>query len=146
MPSSTGEERNESLSRSWESRDLRISGVEDLRKYPERPIVAVGAVILDGDRVLLVQRGQEPFGFPTVLKVAAFFVLATLAVLIFRKAWSAIRSPGPRTIQTAVKTAILSLVWLHVGLLLGVRGWFAALIVSLFWFPAITVGRWIYST
>jgi 8-oxo-dGTP diphosphatase len=32
----------------------------DLRKYPARPIVAVGAVILDGDRVLLVQRGQEP--------------------------------------------------------------------------------------
>jgi 8-oxo-dGTP diphosphatase len=31
-----------------------------LRKYPDRPIVAVGAVILDGDRVLLVQRGQEP--------------------------------------------------------------------------------------
>jgi mutator protein MutT len=31
-----------------------------VRTYPDRPIVAVGAVILDGDRVLLVQRGQEP--------------------------------------------------------------------------------------
>jgi ADP-ribose pyrophosphatase YjhB (NUDIX family) len=31
-----------------------------LRKYPDRPIVAVGAVILDGDHVLLIQRGQEP--------------------------------------------------------------------------------------
>ena len=31
-----------------------------MRQYPDRPIVAVGAVILDGDRVLLVQRGQEP--------------------------------------------------------------------------------------
>jgi 8-oxo-dGTP diphosphatase len=30
------------------------------RRHPERPIVAVGAVILDGSRVLLVQRGQEP--------------------------------------------------------------------------------------
>jgi 8-oxo-dGTP diphosphatase len=30
------------------------------RRHPERPIVAVGAVILDGDRVLLVKRGQEP--------------------------------------------------------------------------------------
>jgi 8-oxo-dGTP diphosphatase len=39
---------------------LRISGAEDLRKYPDRPIVAVGAVILDGDRVLLIQRGHEP--------------------------------------------------------------------------------------
>ena len=32
----------------------------DERRHPERPIVAVGAVILDGDRVLLVRRGQEP--------------------------------------------------------------------------------------
>ena len=31
-----------------------------MRSYPERPIVAVGAVIFDGDRVLLVQRGHEP--------------------------------------------------------------------------------------
>jgi mutator protein MutT len=30
------------------------------RRHPERPIVAVGAVILDGSRVLLVKRGQEP--------------------------------------------------------------------------------------
>src|SRR3977135_2354347 len=32
----------------------------DGRRHPERPIVAVGAVIVDGDRVLLVKRGQEP--------------------------------------------------------------------------------------
>ena len=31
-----------------------------MRKYPDAPIVAVGAVIVDDDRVLLVQRGQEP--------------------------------------------------------------------------------------
>ncbi len=31
-----------------------------MRKYPQRPFVAVGAVILDGDRVLLVRRGEEP--------------------------------------------------------------------------------------
>jgi 8-oxo-dGTP diphosphatase len=30
------------------------------RRHPERPIVAVGAVVVDGDRVLLVKRGQEP--------------------------------------------------------------------------------------
>ena len=30
-----------------------------MRNYPDRPIVAVGAVIFDGDRVLLVQRGHE---------------------------------------------------------------------------------------
>lgn len=32
----------------------------DARRHPERPIVAVGAVIFDRDRVLLVKRGQEP--------------------------------------------------------------------------------------
>jgi 8-oxo-dGTP diphosphatase len=30
------------------------------REYPELPIVGVGAVILDGDRVLLIERGNEP--------------------------------------------------------------------------------------
>ena len=31
-----------------------------MRQYPERPIVGVGAVVLDGDRVLLVKRAHEP--------------------------------------------------------------------------------------
>jgi 8-oxo-dGTP diphosphatase len=31
-----------------------------VRQYPERPIVGVGAVIVDGDRVVLVQRAHEP--------------------------------------------------------------------------------------
>jgi 8-oxo-dGTP diphosphatase len=31
-----------------------------MRTYPERPIVGVGAVVLDGDQVLLVKRANEP--------------------------------------------------------------------------------------
>jgi ADP-ribose pyrophosphatase YjhB (NUDIX family) len=31
-----------------------------MREYPDRPIVGVGAVVLDGDRVLLVRRANEP--------------------------------------------------------------------------------------
>jgi 8-oxo-dGTP diphosphatase len=31
-----------------------------MRSYPERPIVGVGAIVLDGDRVLLVKRAHEP--------------------------------------------------------------------------------------
>ena len=31
-----------------------------MRSYPDRPIVGVGAVVLDGRRVLLVKRGHEP--------------------------------------------------------------------------------------
>jgi 8-oxo-dGTP diphosphatase len=34
--------------------------MSDDREYPARPIVGVGAVILDADRVLLVRRGREP--------------------------------------------------------------------------------------
>ena len=38
------------------------------RRYPDRPIVAVLAVVLRGDRVLIVQRAQQPnagrWGFP----------------------------------------------------------------------------------
>jgi 8-oxo-dGTP diphosphatase len=33
---------------------------DDPRRHPQRPIVGVGAVIFDGDRVLLVKRGREP--------------------------------------------------------------------------------------
>ena len=31
-----------------------------MREYPERPIVGVGAAVIDGDRVLLVRRANEP--------------------------------------------------------------------------------------
>ena len=31
-----------------------------MRPYPERPVVGVGAVVLDGERVLLIRRGHAP--------------------------------------------------------------------------------------
>jgi ADP-ribose pyrophosphatase YjhB (NUDIX family) len=34
--------------------------VNTSREYPDGPIVGVGAVVLDGERVLVVQRGQPP--------------------------------------------------------------------------------------
>ena len=30
------------------------------RRYPSRPILGVGAVVIDDDRVLLIKRGQAP--------------------------------------------------------------------------------------
>lgn len=30
------------------------------REYPDRPILAVGVVLLDGDKVLLIERGRPP--------------------------------------------------------------------------------------
>lgn len=32
----------------------------DSRRYPARPVLGVGALIFDGSRVLLVERGREP--------------------------------------------------------------------------------------
>lgn len=34
--------------------------MSDSRRYPERPVLGVGALILEGNRVLLVERGKEP--------------------------------------------------------------------------------------
>jgi mutator protein MutT len=31
-----------------------------VRAFPERPVVSVGAVVVDGNRVLLIKRGQPP--------------------------------------------------------------------------------------
>jgi 8-oxo-dGTP diphosphatase len=32
----------------------------DDRRYPQRPLIGVGAIMLDRDRVLMAQRGKEP--------------------------------------------------------------------------------------
>lgn len=41
--------------------------MSDDRSYPPRPILGVGALILDGDSILLVQRGKEPLrGYWTI--------------------------------------------------------------------------------
>ena len=38
----------------WQERDGRV------REYPTQPVVGVGAVVIDRDRVLLVRRAHEP--------------------------------------------------------------------------------------
>lgn len=32
----------------------------DDRRYPQRPLLGVGALIFDGDRILMAQRGKQP--------------------------------------------------------------------------------------
>src|SRR6185312_15213739 len=57
----------------------------DVRRFPERPIVAVGAVILDGDRVLLIKRGQEPLKGEWSLPGGAVESGETLAAALVRE-------------------------------------------------------------
>ena len=66
--------------------------------------------------------------------------------MVNQAAAAAIKQPDPRSIQKTVKTGILSLVWLHVGVVAAVRGIEPAAIVAALWFPAFLLGRWLYST
>ncbi len=72
--------------------------------------------------------------------------LLILSLFNGQRVLAALQRPEPPVIQRAVKFGIMSLVWLHVGLLLAVRGPVPAVAVALFWIPAAYAGRWIYST
>lgn len=37
-----------------------VAAPDSDRRYPRRPLVGVGALILDGDRILMAQRGKQP--------------------------------------------------------------------------------------
>src|SRR5439155_14030934 len=63
----------------------RESDGNDVRKYPERPIVGVGAIILDGDRVLLIKRGHEPLKGEWSLPGGAVDVGETLEAAVARE-------------------------------------------------------------
>ena len=81
-----------------------------------------------------------------VIPLEGMLVFAVVALALSVSASRAIESPVPDRIQKYVKTGILSLVWLHVGLVAGVRGPELALPVAALWFPAFILGRWLYST
>jgi mutator protein MutT len=56
-----------------------------VRRYPERPIVGVGAVIVDGDRVVLVKRAHEPLKGEWSLPGGTVEVGETLAEAVARE-------------------------------------------------------------
>jgi ADP-ribose pyrophosphatase YjhB (NUDIX family) len=39
---------------------MKAGDMPDDRRYPKRPILGVGAIVIDSARVLLVERGHEP--------------------------------------------------------------------------------------
>ncbi len=73
-------------------------------------------------------------------------VLGAVAFFVGRADIRALRRPEPGITQRAVKTGVLSLVWLDVALVAASQGTGLALAVAALWIPAFVLGRWLYST
>lgn len=57
------------------------------REYPEQPVPAVGAVVLDGDSVLLVQRDRDPGRGEWSLPGGAVELGESLEAAVKREVW-----------------------------------------------------------
>jgi UbiA prenyltransferase family len=77
---------------------------------------------------------------------SGLLVLVMVFVFVNRAGLIAFRRPVPETFQKAVKTGVLSLVWLDVAAVAAVRGPGTAMFVAALWLPAFLLGRWLYST
>jgi 4-hydroxybenzoate polyprenyltransferase len=102
--------------------------------------------------VALAGIGLQPRRFPLasadrpLIPPEGMLVFALVALAVNVAASRAIRAPMPQNIQQAVKTGILSLIWLNAGLVAAVRGPEFGLVVAAFWLPAYVLGRWLYAT
>lgn len=118
----------------------------------ERQGLVAGVAILDIALIGLAAVAMAHCRFPErtgggpASPVVGVLVIGLIVVLVNRAALLALREPNPGTIQRTVKTGILSLVWLNVGLVAAVRGIEPAAAVAILWVPAFLLGRWLYST
>ncbi len=81
-----------------------------------------------------------------LLPLEGLLVLALVALAVNANATRAIKDPIPPLIQKTIKTSLLALVWLHVGVIAGVRGLEPAAMVAVLSVPAYLLGRWLYTT
>lgn len=81
-----------------------------------------------------------------IVPLEGLLVLLVVAGIVNRATGTAVRDAEPRRLQAAVKTGVLSLVWLNVGVVAAVRGAGPALAVAVLWVPAFVLGKWLYST
>jgi len=79
-------------------------------------------------------------------EAAGLLVLLTVGYFVGQADLVAYRRPIPETFQRAVKTGVLSLVWLDVAAVAASRGPSTAILVAALWVPAFLLGRWLYST
>jgi 4-hydroxybenzoate polyprenyltransferase len=81
-----------------------------------------------------------------LIPLEGLLVLALVGLAVNLATARAIKQPDPELIQRAVKTGILTLIWLHVGVLAAVRGPGHAALVAALWVPAFLLARWLYAT
>lgn len=100
----------------------------------------------------LLAAALQPRKFPhppldhPIIPLEGLLVLVLVALCVNVVATRAIYQPVPALIQKTVKTSVLALVWIDVGLVAAVRGPLAAVAIALLWVPAYILGRWLYST
>ena len=118
-----------------------------------RGLVA-GLILQDLALIALLVACSRPDWFPSTGSAGSLLpsggdgliVLLAVGFVVNRAGLRAYRRPVPETFQAAVKTGVLSLVWLDVAAVASVRGPAVALFVAVLWVPAFLLGRWLYST
>ena len=85
---------------------------------------------------------DQSLRFPLV----GFVLFLMLFQVLGRVGWAAIQDSTPARVQRAVKTGVLSLVWLDVAVAATVRDPWYALAIAALWVPAFVIGRWLYTT
>jgi 4-hydroxybenzoate polyprenyltransferase len=113
--------------------------------------ILAGIVLENLALAALLAVAVQPRSFPAPrsepsLVAGGALVLLIVAFLVNRANVAAVRAPHPARVQRAVKTGVLSLVWLNVGMVLAVRGVAAAAAVAVLWLPAFLLARWLYTT
>lgn len=111
-----------------------------------------GLVLQDAALAGLMAASLRASAFPSsgearpIVPLEGLLVLLLVGLVVNRATGTAVRDPTPSTLQRAVKTGVLSLVWLNVGIVASVRGVVPALAVAALWVPAFVLARWLYST
>jgi 4-hydroxybenzoate polyprenyltransferase len=107
-----------------------------------RHLVAASLVMLVAAGLAITVPAHLPPGTATVLFP---YLVVAFAVYVGAKLVEAIRTPGPKQVQAAVKRSILALVILDAVLATAFAGaW--GLLVLLLLLPARWLGKWVYST
>ncbi|MCC9605200.1 UbiA family prenyltransferase [Blastopirellula sp. JC732] len=118
-------------------------------KESSRPMLIFGFVVLVIGLGLFVASpllGSSVVKLRSMQMVGWCGLMTLIAISILRRCIIAIADPSPGNVQVAVKQALLSLITLNAGFVLGVCGAFWAVIVALLIAPMLLLGRWVYST